>query len=85
MYLNQHKNDTAPKQEQNTAQPQQEVPKGEETSVTSDNNTVSNDSTVDYQTESGKPINEAEEREFIVKPNGDKNFGEISQEIETKN
>ena len=34
-----------------------------------------------YKTESGKPINEADEREFIVKPDGSKDFGEISQAI----
>ena len=34
-----------------------------------------------YKTESGKPINEAYEREFIVKPDGSKDFGEISQAI----
>jgi hypothetical protein len=34
-----------------------------------------------YTTESGKPINEADEREFIVKPDGSKDFGEISQAI----
>ena len=34
-----------------------------------------------YKTESGKPINEADEREFIVKSDGSKDFGEISQAI----
>lgn len=34
-----------------------------------------------YKTESGKPINEADEREFIVKPDGSKDFGEISKAI----
>lgn len=34
-----------------------------------------------YSTESGKPLNEANEREFIVKPDGSKDFGEISSDI----
>lgn len=34
-----------------------------------------------YSTESGKPLSEANEREFIVKPDGSKDFGEISSDI----
>ena len=34
-----------------------------------------------YRTESGKPLNEADRDEFIVMPNGSKDFGEISEEI----
>ena len=34
-----------------------------------------------YSTESGKPLNEANEREFILKPDGSKDFGEISSDI----
>lgn len=34
-----------------------------------------------YSTESGKPLDEANEREFIVKPDGSKDFGEISSDI----
>lgn len=34
-----------------------------------------------YTTESGRPITEADPNEFIVKPNGSKNFGEITKEI----
>ena len=35
-----------------------------------------------YQTESGRPLTEADEREFIIKPDGSKDFGEISHTIE---
>lgn len=34
-----------------------------------------------YSTESGKPLDEANEREFIVKPDGSKDFGEISTDV----
>ena len=34
-----------------------------------------------YRTESGKPLAEADAREFILKPDGGKDFGEISQDI----
>lgn len=34
-----------------------------------------------YKTESGKPLSEADKNEFIVKPDGSKDFGKISQEI----
>lgn len=34
-----------------------------------------------YKTESGNPLSEADKNEFIVKPDGSKDFGEISQEI----
>jgi hypothetical protein len=35
-----------------------------------------------YRTESGRPLSEADPQEFIIKPNGSRNFGEIPQEIE---
>ena len=35
-----------------------------------------------YRTESGRPISKADPKEFIIKPNGSRNFGEIPQEIE---
>lgn len=35
-----------------------------------------------YRTESGRPIPEADAKEFIIKPNGSRNFGEIPKEIE---
>lgn len=34
-----------------------------------------------YRTESGKPLSEADENEFILKPNGSKDFGEITNAI----
>lgn len=34
-----------------------------------------------YRTESGKPLSEAGEREFILKPDGSKDFGEITDAI----
>ena len=34
-----------------------------------------------YRTESGKPLSEADEKEFILKPNGSKDFGEITDAI----
>lgn len=34
-----------------------------------------------YRTESGKPLSEAGENEFILKPNGSKDFGEITNAI----
>ena len=34
-----------------------------------------------YTTESGKPLSEADEKEFIIKPDGTKDFGKISQDI----
>ncbi|WP_303104094.1 DEAD/DEAH box helicase family protein [uncultured Mitsuokella sp.] len=34
-----------------------------------------------YKTESGKPLSEAGEKEFILKPDGSKNFGEITAAI----
>lgn len=34
-----------------------------------------------YKTESGKPLSEADEKEFILKPNGSKDFGEITDAI----
>ena len=35
-----------------------------------------------YRTESGRPVSKADPKEFIIKPNGSRNFGEIPQEIE---
>ena len=35
-----------------------------------------------YTTESGRPLSEADAKEFIIKPNGSRNFGEIPKEIE---
>nr|DAS84512.1 MAG TPA: hypothetical protein [Caudoviricetes sp.] len=35
-----------------------------------------------YRSESGRPLSEADPQEFIIKPNGSRNFGEIPQEIE---
>ncbi len=35
-----------------------------------------------YRTESGRPISKADPKEFIIKPNGSRNFGEIPQETE---
>lgn len=37
-----------------------------------------------YTTESGKSIGEADRKDFIVKPDGNKDFGNISKEIEDK-
>lgn len=34
-----------------------------------------------YRTESGKPLSEADEKEFILKPDGSKDFGEITDAI----
>ena len=34
-----------------------------------------------YTTESGRPLSEADEKEFIIKPNGSRNFGEITKTI----
>lgn len=34
-----------------------------------------------YRTESGKPLSEADEKEFILKPDGNKDFGEITDAI----
>ena len=34
-----------------------------------------------YATESGRPLSEADEKEFIIKPNGSRNFGEITKAI----
>lgn len=34
-----------------------------------------------YKTESGKPLAEADEKEFILKPDGSKDFGEITDDI----
>ncbi|MGN8831191.1 MuF-C-terminal domain-containing protein [Selenomonas montiformis] len=34
-----------------------------------------------YKTESGKPLSEADDREFILKPDGSKDFGEITDAI----
>lgn len=34
-----------------------------------------------YKTESGKPLSEVDEKEFILKPNGSKDFGEITDAI----
>ena len=34
-----------------------------------------------YRTESGKPLSEADEKEFILKPDGSKDFGEITASI----
>ena len=34
-----------------------------------------------YKTESGKPLSEADEKEFILKPDGSKDFGEITDAI----
>ena len=34
-----------------------------------------------YSTESGKPLSEADEKEFILKPDGSKDFGEITASI----
>lgn len=37
-----------------------------------------------YKTESGRPLDEANPDEFILQPNGSKDFGKISKEIELK-
>ena len=67
-----------------TEQDKQEV-KAEAEPAGEDNKKTTNESGYKladgYKTESGKPINEADEREFIVKPDGSKDFGEISQAI----
>ena len=34
-----------------------------------------------YETESGRPLTEADPKEFIIKPNGSRNFGEITKAI----
>ena len=34
-----------------------------------------------YRTESGRPLSEADPQEFIIKPNGSKNFGEITKAV----
>ena len=34
-----------------------------------------------YTTESGRPLSEADEKEFIINPNGSRNFGEITKTI----
>lgn len=34
-----------------------------------------------YETESGRPLSEADPKEFIIKPNGSRNFGEITKAI----
>ena len=35
-----------------------------------------------YRTESGRPLNEADEKEFIIKPDGSRDFGRITEEVE---
>lgn len=34
-----------------------------------------------YETESGRPLSEADTKEFIIKPNGSRNFGEITKAV----
>ena len=34
-----------------------------------------------YETESGRPLSEADPKEFIIKPNGSRNFGEITKAV----
>ena len=34
-----------------------------------------------YETESGRPLSEADPQEFIIKPNGSRNFGEITKAV----
>ena len=34
-----------------------------------------------YETESGRPLTEADPKEFIIKPNGSRNFGEITKAV----
>ena len=36
-----------------------------------------------YRTESGRPLSEADENEFIIKPDGSRDFGEISETLVT--
>lgn len=37
-----------------------------------------------YETESGRPLSEADPKEFIIKPNGSRNFGEITKAVKEK-
>jgi hypothetical protein len=54
----------------------------EESAGTEDSARTDGEIAPGYRTESGRPLNEAGENEFIIQPDGTPNFGEIDKKIE---